>query len=51
MVEKKGYKWRFGEILVQNGWITWDQLEKALELQKKNEIEMRDVLLEEVSES
>jgi type IV pilus assembly protein PilB len=43
-VGKKNYKWRFGEILVQNGWITWEQLEKALEIQKENEAEMREVL-------
>ena len=42
----KKYKWRFGEILVQNGWISWEQLEKALEIQKKTEEDMRDVLLE-----
>jgi len=33
MAEKESYAWRLGEILIQNGWINWQQLEKALEIQ------------------
>jgi type IV pilus assembly protein PilB len=27
------YTWRLGEILVQNQWVTWENLEKALQIQ------------------
>jgi len=27
--------WRLGEILIQKGWINWDQLEEALSIQQK----------------
>lgn len=37
MTERKIHPWRLGEIMVQKGWITWEQLEKALELQKEAE--------------
>ena len=33
MENKKGGGFRLGEILVQKGWITWEQLEEALNLQ------------------
>ncbi len=29
--------WRLGEILLQKGWITWEQLEEGLKLQKEAE--------------
>ena len=29
--------WRLGEIFLQKGWITWDQLEEGLKLQKEAE--------------
>lgn len=37
MAERKIHPWRLGEIMVQKGWITWDQLEIALQLQKEAE--------------
>ncbi len=44
---EKEYQWRLGEILVQNRWITWDQLEKALEIQQvSNQSGMADILLD-----
>ncbi len=35
MEEKRSYEWRLGEILIQKGWITWEQLEEALDIQRK----------------
>lgn len=35
--EKKAPRWRLGEILIQNGWVTWENLEKALALQREFE--------------
>ena len=35
--EKKGPRWRLGEILIQNGWVTWENLEKALAMQREGE--------------
>jgi type IV pilus assembly protein PilB len=37
MAERKIHPWRLGEIMVQKGWITWEQLEEALKLQKEAE--------------
>ncbi len=31
----ESFGWKLGEILVQNGWITWEQLEEALNIQKQ----------------
>lgn len=45
MIEKKSYAWRIGEILIQNGWITWDQLEQALQIQRNPEAIMGRVLV------
>ena len=28
-------KWRLGEILIQNGWVTWEHLTRALEIQEQ----------------
>ena len=28
------YAWRLGEILIQNQWVSWDNLEKALQIQQ-----------------
>ena len=33
-IEDNRSQWRLGEILIQNGWITWNQLEEGLSLQK-----------------
>ena len=48
MATRKEYRWRLGEILVQNGWITWDQLEEALEIQKQAEADplLGDLIVE-----
>jgi hypothetical protein len=35
--ERKIHPWRLGELMVQKGWITWEQLEEALKLQKEAE--------------
>ena len=42
----KSRSWRLGEILIQNGWITWEQLEKALEMQRSSSAQdMGDILV------
>jgi hypothetical protein len=41
MAERKIHPWRLGEIMVQKGWITWEQLEEALKLQKDAEAQMK----------
>ena len=41
MVERKIHPWRLGEIMVQKGWITWEQLEEALKLQKEAESQQK----------
>ncbi len=38
--------WRLGEILVQKGWLTWDQLEAALKEQQKTKKKVDTILLE-----
>lgn len=43
---EEDFEWKLGEILVQNGWLTWPQLQKALELQKQTRKVLRRVLLE-----
>ena len=42
---KKGFELRLGEILILNGWITWDQLEKALEVRKQTHEKISDILV------
>lgn len=42
----KEMPWRLGEILVQNGWISWSQLEKALVIQKQTGREVEDILVD-----
>ena len=41
MAERKIHPWRLGEIMVQKGWITWEQLEEALKLQKEAESQVK----------
>lgn len=41
MVERKIHPWRLGEIMVQKGWVTWEQLEEALKLQKEAEVQRK----------
>lgn len=38
--------WKLGELLVQKGWLTWEQLEEALKLQQKSAKKPGEVLLE-----
>ncbi|MBI3317435.1 MAG: hypothetical protein HYZ85_05495 [Candidatus Omnitrophica bacterium] len=38
--------WMLGEILIQNGWVTWDQLEQALTVQKENNRILGEILIE-----
>jgi type IV pilus assembly protein PilB len=45
MAGKEGYVWKLGEILVQQGWIRWAQLEEALELQRKTGYMMGDIVV------
>ena len=45
MYNKKGYAWRLGEILIQQGWISWEQLEEALTFQKNPESMVGKVLM------
>ncbi|MSR77099.1 MAG: hypothetical protein EXS63_02575 [Candidatus Omnitrophica bacterium] len=35
--KKQSLRWRLGEILIQNGWITWENLEKGLAMQREME--------------
>lgn len=42
---KEGYVWKLGEILVQQGWIRWAQLEEALELQRKSGYMFGDIAM------
>ena len=37
-------RWRLGEILVQKGWITWEELEAALKIQQETRAEMTNIL-------
>ncbi len=38
--------WRLGEILVQKGWLTWQQLESALQIQQQTDKKVDNILLE-----
>lgn len=42
----KKFSWRLGEILVQKGWITWEQLEQALSEQGQAQKYLEHVLSE-----
>lgn len=42
---KEGYVWKLGEILVQQGWLKWAQLEEALEIQRKTGYMMGDIVV------
>lgn len=37
---------RVGEILVEKGWITWEQLKGALEIQRKTHRRLGDILID-----
>lgn len=38
--------WRIGEILIQKGWINWEQLENALAVQQESGRRMGEILVE-----
>lgn len=44
--KKNVYEWRLGEILIQEGMITWQQLQKALQIQKRSNQVIGDILVE-----
>ena len=45
MAGKEGYVWKLGEIMLQQGWIEWPQLEEALEIQRKTGYLMGDIVV------
>ncbi len=38
--------WRIGEIMLQRGWITWEQLEQALVLQQRCRVRIGEILVQ-----
>jgi type IV pilus assembly protein PilB len=44
MGQGEGAGWRLGEILVQKGWITWEQLEEALQIQRDSQQSFQTIL-------
>lgn len=44
--KKNSYEWRLGEILIQEGMISWKQLQKALHIQQKSNQVIGDILVE-----
>lgn len=41
-----GTFWRIGEIMLQRGWITWEQLEQALLLQQRCRARIGEILVQ-----
>ena len=46
MPDKKRESFHLGEILVRNEWMTWDQLQEALEVQRETGKALGEILVE-----